>query len=209
MMAALLLLGALLLVAALYQSDSSEPPGWVAMNSQVKEVLNPADNEPGPAAKDKIKNDAFGGDRQSGGMTVPASIDAEQEGAASSTDVAEDTKTSGGSKTKEGTGAGSEDEASDSGKETDAKQAASVGEGGEKAIEPRGAGLTEEGKININFATAQELDELPGIGEAKAGTIVADREKNGPFRSVDDLLRVKGIGPKLLEKMKPSIVVAP
>ncbi|WP_308638813.1 ComEA family DNA-binding protein [Paenibacillus silvisoli] len=63
------------------------------------------------------------------------------------------------------------------------------------------------GKIDINHATAAELDALPGIGAAKAKSIVDDREKNGPFRSADDLLRVKGIGPKLLDKMKSFIVV--
>ncbi|RAP76942.1 hypothetical protein DL346_15550 [Paenibacillus montanisoli] len=65
------------------------------------------------------------------------------------------------------------------------------------------------GKIDINHATAEELDAIPGIGAAKAKSIVEDRKKNGLFRKADDLLRVKGIGPKLLEKMKSSIVVQP
>ncbi|CAH1221056.1 ComE operon protein 1 [Paenibacillus plantiphilus] len=63
-----------------------------------------------------------------------------------------------------------------------------------------------DGLIDINAATAEELDALPGIGAAKALAIVKEREKNGRFHSVEDLLRVKGIGPKLLEKMKSSIV---
>ena len=64
-------------------------------------------------------------------------------------------------------------------------------------------------KLDINQATAEQLDALPGIGAVKAQTIVSDREKNGLFHSVDDLLRVKGIGPKLLSKMKASIVAQP
>jgi competence protein ComEA len=64
-------------------------------------------------------------------------------------------------------------------------------------------------RIDINHATAQQLDELPGIGPAKAAAIVADRELNGPFRSVDDLDRVKGIGPKMLEKLRASVVALP
>ena len=61
------------------------------------------------------------------------------------------------------------------------------------------------GGFDINRATEAEWDELPGIGPAKARAIVEDRERNGPFRSVDDLLRVKGIGPKLLERIKDAI----
>ncbi|MBD3917905.1 ComEA family DNA-binding protein [Paenibacillus sp. PR3] len=66
-----------------------------------------------------------------------------------------------------------------------------------------------DGRIDINHATAQQLDELPGIGPAKAAAIVADREANGPFRSVDDLDRVKGIGAKMIEKLRASVVALP
>jgi len=59
--------------------------------------------------------------------------------------------------------------------------------------------------FDINRATAEEWDELPGIGPAKARAIVDDRERNGPFRSIDDLARVKGIGPKLLDRLREAI----
>jgi len=59
--------------------------------------------------------------------------------------------------------------------------------------------------FDINRATEAEWDELPGIGPAKARAIVEDRERNGPFRSIDDLARVKGIGPKLLERLREAI----
>lgn len=75
-------------------------------------------------------------------------------------------------------------------------------------VEARGASA-EGGVIDINRATALEFDALPGIGAIKAQTIVADREKNGRFQTADDLLRVKGIGPKLLEKIRGSIVARP
>ncbi|QHW30481.1 hypothetical protein GZH47_06210 [Paenibacillus rhizovicinus] len=71
------------------------------------------------------------------------------------------------------------------------------------------ASASGEGKIDINHASAAELDALPGIGAAKAEAIVADRERNGLFQRSDDLLRVKGIGPKLLDKMKSYIVLQP
>ncbi|WP_337101554.1 ComEA family DNA-binding protein [Paenibacillus sp. YIM B09110] len=65
------------------------------------------------------------------------------------------------------------------------------------------------GKLDINRATAEELDELKGIGPAKAQAIVEDREKNGSFATVNDLLRVRGIGEKLLAGMKEGIVARP
>ena len=62
-------------------------------------------------------------------------------------------------------------------------------------------------KININTATAQELTALPGIGQAKAEAIVKHREANGPFKTVDELNDVKGIGNKILENIKNEVTV--
>ena len=63
-----------------------------------------------------------------------------------------------------------------------------------------------EFKIDVNKAGWVEWMQLEGIGEATAKKIVADREANGPFKSVDDVQRVKGIGPATLEKMRPWLV---
>ena len=62
-----------------------------------------------------------------------------------------------------------------------------------------GPSQTPADKLNINTATAQALEALPGIGEKRAADIVADREANGPFRIPEDLTRVKGIGEGTLE----------
>lgn len=62
-------------------------------------------------------------------------------------------------------------------------------------------------KININTATAQELTALPGIGPAKAEAIIKHREANGPFKTVDELNDVKGIGNKILENIKNEVTV--
>ncbi len=59
--------------------------------------------------------------------------------------------------------------------------------------------------LNLNTASAEELIELPGIGESKAAAILALRKERGGFRSVDELLDVKGIGPKALEKLRPHV----
>lgn len=64
-----------------------------------------------------------------------------------------------------------------------------------------------EGRININTAGAAELETLPGIGEKRAADIVRDREANGPFRIVEDLTRVSGIGEGTLAGLIDYITV--
>jgi len=61
--------------------------------------------------------------------------------------------------------------------------------------------------VDVNTATNAELEQLPGVGPKIAAAIVEHRSANGPFRSVEDLLLVKGIGPKKLEALRNSIVV--
>ena len=63
------------------------------------------------------------------------------------------------------------------------------------------------GRININTASANELTNIPGIGEVTAQRIVDYRKTIGKFNSVNDLLNVKGIGENLLEKIRPYITV--
>lgn len=70
------------------------------------------------------------------------------------------------------------------------------------------ASLVHAELLDINTATAEQLDTvLVGIGKAKAEAIIHDREKNGPFKSVDDLERVSGIGPATLAKNRDKITV--
>ena len=54
--------------------------------------------------------------------------------------------------------------------------------------------MNNEGKLNINLATAAEFMQLPGIGEVLAGRIIEYRAEHGPFSSIQDLTKVKGIG---------------
>ena len=60
--------------------------------------------------------------------------------------------------------------------------------------------------IDINSASSVQLQEVPGIGPATADKILAMRKSYGAFKSVDDLLSVRGIGPKRLEKMRKYLV---
>jgi competence protein ComEA len=61
--------------------------------------------------------------------------------------------------------------------------------------------------VNLNTATVQQLDTLPGVGPVMAAAIVAWRQANGKFTSVDQLGEVDGIGPGRLEKLRPLVRV--
>ncbi|MFG0336242.1 MAG: ComEA family DNA-binding protein [Maioricimonas sp. JB049] len=60
-------------------------------------------------------------------------------------------------------------------------------------------------RVDVNSATWVEFLLLEGIGEQLARRIVADREQNGPFTSIDDLERVRGIGPRTLARIRPGL----
>ncbi len=63
-------------------------------------------------------------------------------------------------------------------------------------------GESATGKLNINTATIEELQLLPGVGQATAQNILDYRETNGPFTSVEDVIKVKGIGDRKLEQLR-------
>jgi len=74
-------------------------------------------------------------------------------------------------------------------------------------ILPQGEG-EEPQKIDLNRAPAWLLEALPGIGEAKAQSIISYREKNGPFKNISELLKVEGIGQAIFDQIKELITVA-
>ncbi len=69
------------------------------------------------------------------------------------------------------------------------------------------SGAAPAGPIDLNHATVEELDVLPGVGPATAAAIVDHREQNGPFATVDDLEDVRGIGPAKLEAIRDLVTV--
>ena len=65
--------------------------------------------------------------------------------------------------------------------------------------------VEQAAKVSLNAGSAMDLQALPGIGEVTAERIIAFRDQNGPFASVDDLIKVKGVGAKTLEKLRPML----
>jgi len=61
--------------------------------------------------------------------------------------------------------------------------------------------------LNLNTATKDELVALPGIGPAKAQAIIDYRNQHGPFKSIDEIRKVKGIGEKLFLQIKPELAI--
>jgi competence protein ComEA len=70
-------------------------------------------------------------------------------------------------------------------------------------------GAAAKAAININTATVDQLETLPGIGRKTAERIIEYRTKSGGFKRIEDLMNVKGIGEKSFLKLKPLIVVPP
>ncbi|HOO37634.1 MAG TPA: helix-hairpin-helix domain-containing protein [Deltaproteobacteria bacterium] len=68
-----------------------------------------------------------------------------------------------------------------------------------------GMAIGGHGQLNVNMATAEELQLLPGIGETIAQNIIDYRTANGPFRAIDDLVKVKGVGDAKLKNMRDFI----
>jgi len=63
-------------------------------------------------------------------------------------------------------------------------------------------------QMDLNRVSADDLAHLPGLGQVKSEAIIAYRQQHGPFSSVEQLLEVKGIGPAILNKIRPSLTVS-
>ena len=74
---------------------------------------------------------------------------------------------------------------------------------------PPSAAVLPDGRIVLNLASAEDLRRLPGIGPTRARAIIELRQRLAKFRAVEDLMRVKGIGRKIIQRIKPGIVLDP
>ncbi|MBD2872959.1 helix-hairpin-helix domain-containing protein [Paenibacillus arenilitoris] len=173
-----------LIGAALLAPEKSSEPDWVPLNQAVDSALGRlegGDREPEPSAAG------------AGSATEPSEA---REGAAEPA----------GSAPALSTDAEAPDHANGTGEAVvpPANAETAGADVPAASLEPAG-----DGRLDINRATAEELDALKGIGPSKAQAIVADREQNGFFKSERDLLRVKGIGEKLLSGIRDAIVARP
>jgi len=73
---------------------------------------------------------------------------------------------------------------------------------------PAFAAEQTSGVVNVNSASAAELERLPGVGPALASRIVDHRSKNGNFQKAEDLMLVKGIGEKSFDRIKPYVALS-
>jgi len=73
----------------------------------------------------------------------------------------------------------------------------------------RAAPLTAKFQVNVNQADWPELMQLPGVGRTLAERVIAEREERGAFRSVEELTRVDGIGPRTIERIRPYLLPIP
>jgi competence protein ComEA len=77
------------------------------------------------------------------------------------------------------------------------------------AKSPKAAAATLSTPLNLNTATAAQLEKLPGVGARTAQLIVEHRQKNGGFKKLEDLMNVQGIGEKSFLRIKPLITLTP
>jgi competence protein ComEA len=99
-----------------------------------------------------------------------------------------------------GAAAGAPTTASDPAAESLAPVSAAIAAASSPAVLP-------DGRLILNLATADDLRRLPGIGPKRARAIIDLRQRLAKFRAVEDLMRVKGIGRKIIQRIKPGVVV--
>ncbi|MCT2197510.1 ComEA family DNA-binding protein [Paenibacillus sp. FSL K6-2441] len=170
-------------------ATGSRPPagieGWRPINAEVKAALATEGSAADP-----------GGDKASKPAETASAVDKPGE---------EVTGNGAAGKTEPGGGSGETVTNADAAGQNAGPSAGAESNSGVAAFKEEAGKSTDTGKISINRAGLAELQEIPGIGEKKAQAILDYRNAHGPFTSIEELTQVKGIGDKMLEKMKPYI----
>jgi competence protein ComEA len=169
-----------------WEDDVTEPTGWHIANEEMRQLLQEqakqSEKKPVPTEAGKKSVDESG-----------KSIDKSKPSKPSITDP--------------GTAEGSQQEKSDPDPTGSTKPSVPVSSGGSADKPPTPTSVLEKNKIQLNKATAAQLSTIPGIGDSKAKAILAHRKQIGRFERIEQLLDVKGIGEKVLEKMKPYLII--
>jgi comEA protein len=77
----------------------------------------------------------------------------------------------------------------------------------QRATKPPVAAVVSTGPVNLNSATAAQIASLPGIGPTTADLVVQYREKNGPFKKIEEIMNVRGVGEKSFLRIKDRLTV--
>ena len=207
--AALFAVGACSLCIALFLgSRPATIAGWTPVNESLEETLGLLAPPPAEKEREAGGQATSSADKEqgSGGQAV-SSADKEQESGSHAQHPADKGQDPEGQPPSSSAAAGVSPSSAASGSQSDVyADAASPspvpsGESGEPVDKPSGA-------LDLNRATEADLDALPGIGPSKAKAIIAHRDKIGGFRRVEQLLDVKGIGPKVFERLSALVYVA-
>ncbi|WP_375103732.1 ComEA family DNA-binding protein [Paenibacillus sp. RS8] len=185
--------------------------GWETLNASMEQTIGIADPDEASAIVGKEGTQETKNQKQNAGKAEASDRsdvadkvkDGEQADHAASTPAEEKgTTTAGQNAAGDGMESGGQTQTG-GGDQTPAGGNAAASAG---ALDVPTPGASQEGKVNVNTAGARELMDLPGIGEKKAQAMIDYRNREGAFRNLSDLGKVKGIGPKMLEKLKPLVV---
>jgi competence protein ComEA len=216
----LLVLGGALLTYSLMQGDSSDSaiPGWVPVNEKLEEAMvadsqPKSDKAPAQAAIRDPSPSQTDGQRKSAMNSNKSTATADNNNNTSATPSSNESTAATAENNNNTSSAPSSNESMTASNSTKSPAGASGSEPNiASATTPNTPAIPTEDTsalLDLNSATAAQLEQLPGIGPSKSQAILAYREQHHGFGSTKELLEVKGIGPKMFDRIAPLVRIAP